>query len=119
MWDTSCADWEERFLAGRSLVPDLPLFEDDAAKALRVFKQLRLPDVIGTPTMEQACGEWFFPIVAALFGSYDRTTNTRHIQEVFQLIPKGNSKSSNGGAVMMLFQKRFSDSSCERARTVR
>jgi len=101
MWDTACPDWEERLLAGRSLVPDLPLFPDDAAKALRVFKQLRLPDVIGTPTMEQACGEWFFPIVAALFGSYDRTTNTRHIQEVFQLIPKGNSKSSNGGAVML------------------
>jgi len=101
MWDTSCPDWEDRLLDGRSLVPDLPLFEDDAAKALRVFKQLRLPDVIGTPTMEQACGEWFFPIVAALFGSYDRTTNTRHIQEVFQLIPKGNSKSSNGGAVML------------------
>jgi phage terminase large subunit-like protein len=101
MWDTACPDWEDRLLAGRSLVPDLPLFEDDAAKALRVFKQLRLPDVIGTPTMEQACGEWFFPIVAALFGSYDRTTNTRHIQEVFQLIPKGNSKSSNGGAVML------------------
>jgi phage terminase large subunit-like protein len=101
MWDTACPDWEDRFLAGRSLVPDLPLFPDDAAKALRVFKQLRLPDVIGTPTMEEACGEWFFPIVAALFGSYDRTTNTRHIQEVFQLIPKGNSKSSNGGAVML------------------
>ena len=37
----------------------------------------------------------------ALFGSYDPTTNQRHISEVFQLIPKGNSKSSNGGAVML------------------
>ena len=33
-----------------------------------MFKRLRLPDVIGTPTMGDACGPWFFPIVAALFG---------------------------------------------------
>jgi phage terminase large subunit-like protein len=100
-WDTSCRDWEQRILEGRSLVPSLPLFEEPAAKALRVFKRLRLPDVIGTPTMEEACGPWFYPIVAALFGSYDPVTHKRHISEVFQLIPKGNSKSSNGGAVML------------------
>jgi phage terminase large subunit-like protein len=100
-WDTSCPDWEERILDGRSLVPDLPLYEAEAARALRVFKRLRLPDVIGTPTMGDVCGPWFFPIVAALFGSYDPVTNVRRISEVFQLIPKGNSKSSNGGAVML------------------
>jgi phage terminase large subunit-like protein len=100
-WNTAVPDWEDRILSGRSLVPELPLFESEAAKALRVFKRLRLPDVIGTPTMAEACGEWFFPVVAALFGAYERATNTRHIQEVFQLIPKGNSKSSNGGALMV------------------
>jgi phage terminase large subunit-like protein len=100
-WDTAVPDWEDRLLAGRSLVPELPLFRAEAAKALRVFKRLRLPDVIGTPTMGEVCGPWFFPIVEALFGSYDPATNTRHISEVFQLIPKGNSKSSNGGAVML------------------
>jgi phage terminase large subunit-like protein len=100
-WDTACLDWEERLLDGRSLVPELPLFEAEAARALRCFKRLRLPDVIGTPTMEEACGEWFLPIVAALFGSLDPATNVRHISEVFQLIPKGNSKSSNGGMVML------------------
>ena len=100
-WDTSCVDWEDRILTGRSLVPDLPLFEAPAAKALRCFKRLRLPDVIGTPRLGDVCGEWFYPIVAALFGSYDPVSNVRHISEVFQLIPKGNSKSSNGGAVML------------------
>jgi len=100
-WDTSCIDWERRILDGRSLVPELPLYEEEAAKALRCFKRLRLPDVIGTPTLGEVCGEWFYPIVAALFGSYDKETNTRRISEVFQLIPKGNSKSSNGGAVMV------------------
>src|SRR4051812_48465697 len=83
-WDTSCPDWEERILDGRSLVPELPLYEAEAARALRVFKRLRLPDVIGTPTMEAACGPWFFPIVAALFGSYDPTTNVRYLSEIFQ-----------------------------------
>jgi phage terminase large subunit-like protein len=82
-------------------VPELPLFKSEAAKALRVFNRLRLPDVIGTPTMADACGEWFFPIVTALFGSYDPERNIRMIQEIFELIPKGNSKSSNGGAVMV------------------
>lgn len=100
-WDTSLPDWEDRILSGRSLVPDLPLFKSEAERALRVFKRLRLPDVIGTPTMAEACGEWFFPIVSAIFGSYDPVRNVRMIQEFFQLIPKGNSKSSNGGAVMV------------------
>jgi phage terminase large subunit-like protein len=100
-WDTSCRDWEARILDGRSLVPDLPLYEAEAAKALRVFKRLRLPDVIGTPKLGEVCGPWVYPIVAALFGSYDPATNIRHVSEVFQLIPKGNSKSSNGGAVML------------------
>lgn len=101
VWDTSCPDWESKLLDGESLVPELPLFRAQADRALRVFKRLRLPDVIGTPTMAEACGEWFFPIVSALFGSYDNNTNIRRLQEFFLLIPKGNSKSSNGGAVML------------------
>jgi phage terminase large subunit-like protein len=101
VWSTAVPDWEERLLSGRSLVPELPLFQKEADRALRCFKRLRLPDVIGTPTMEEACGPWFFPIVSALFGSLDPKTNVRHISEVFQLIPKGNSKSSNGGMVML------------------
>jgi phage terminase large subunit-like protein len=101
IWDTSCEDWEDRILTGRSLVPELPLFRAEADKALRIFKRLRLPDVIGTPTMAEACGGWFFPIVESLFGSYDRQTDRRHISECFLLIPKGNSKSSNGAMVML------------------
>src|SRR5262245_22969624 len=74
-WDTSCRDWEERLLEGRSLVPDLPLYEAEAAKAVRVFKRLRLSDVIGTPTMAEACAPWYLKIVEALFGSLDPDTN--------------------------------------------
>lgn len=37
---------EGRLLTGRPLVPDLPLFRSEAARALRVFKRLKLPDVM-------------------------------------------------------------------------
>jgi phage terminase large subunit-like protein len=85
-WDTSCPDWERRILAGESLVPELPLNEDEADKALRIFKRLRIPDVIGTPTIGDAAGPWLFPIVRAIFGAYDPGTNRRMLSELFLLI---------------------------------
>jgi phage terminase large subunit-like protein len=88
-------------MAGRPLVPELPLFRDEADKALRIFGRLKLPDVIGTPTLAEATGDWFMAIVAALFGAYDPATNRRMIQELFLLIPKKNGKSSAGGALMV------------------
>lgn len=100
-WDTSCPDWADRIMSGRSLVPTLPLFEAEAAKGLRIFKRLKVPDIKGTPTLAEACGPWYFPIVEAIFGSYDPTTDRRIVQEYFKLIPKGNAKSSYGGAVMV------------------
>jgi phage terminase large subunit-like protein len=101
-WDTSCLDWEDRIMSGTSLVPALPLFKEQVDKALRIFKRLRIPDVAGTPTMAEACGEWVFPLVAAMFGSLDPVTQTRMIQEFFLLVPKGNSKTSYGGAILVV-----------------
>lgn len=101
MWSTACPDWEERLLARRSLVPDLPLFPSERDKALRIFNRLRLPDVIGRPAMAEAAGDWFRDIVGALFGAYDVETNRRMIQEVFLLVPKKNGKSSYAAAVMV------------------
>lgn len=88
-------------MAGESLVPSLPLFHEEAARALRVFKRLRVPDIHGMPTLGEACGPWFFPIAAALFGAYDPEVHVRMLQEFFLLIPKGNSKSSYGGPLML------------------
>lgn len=102
MWDTSCRDWQDRLMEGRSLVPDLPLFEEERERALRIFNRLMLPDVIGTPKMEDAAGDWFRDIVAALFGSYDPEKNRRMIQELFLLVPKKNGKSSYAAAIMVL-----------------
>src|SRR5438309_43672 len=100
-WVTSCLDWEDRIINRRSLVPDLPLFEDEAERALRVFKRLRVPDVIGQPSYGEACGQWVFDFVRALFGSYDPTTRRRMIREFFLLVPKKNGKSSIAAAIMV------------------
>jgi phage terminase large subunit-like protein len=102
MWDTSCRDWRERLLAGKSLVPDLPLFKDEAALALRVFSRMHIPDVIGLPTNGEAAGPWLFPIVEAIFGSYDPETNRRMISEFFVLVPKKNGKTSTSAAIMVV-----------------
>jgi phage terminase large subunit-like protein len=100
-WSTACPDWEARIMAGRPLVPTLPLFSAEAAKAVRIFNRLRLPDVPGQPRLAEATGDWFRDIVAALFGSYDPALGKRMIQEVFLLVPKKNGKSTNAAAVMV------------------
>jgi phage terminase large subunit-like protein len=100
-WNLACQDWEQRLREGRSLVPDLPLIEDQAARGVAVFNKLRLPDVVGTPTLEEAAGDWFRDIVRALFGSWDAATATRYIREIFCLVPKKNSKTSYGAELML------------------
>lgn len=101
VWDTSCRDWKDRIMSGRPLVPDLPLFEDQADKALRIFKRLRAPDVIGMPTYGEICGQWVFDFVRAVFGAYDPETRRRMIREFFLLVPKKNGKSSIAAAIMI------------------
>lgn len=89
-------------MSGRSLVPALPFMASpQAAKAVRVFDRLRLPDVIGQPPLAEATGDWFRDIVRALFGSYDPETHRRAIQEVFLLVPKKNGKSTNAAGVIL------------------
>ena len=100
-WDLSCPDWWKRLQAGRSLVPDLPLDEAEADRAVRIFNKLRLADVPDTPTMEEAGGEWFRDIVGAMFGCIDPETGHRHIRELFALVPKKNSKTTNGALMMV------------------
>lgn len=102
-WDLSLPDWEARIREGRSLVrEDLPLFEAEAALAVEFFDTLCLPDVMGMPLLRDAAGDWFRDIVRALFGSRDPATNMRMIKEIFAMVPKGNSKTSYGSALMMV-----------------
>ncbi|WP_237183331.1 terminase large subunit [Roseomonas gilardii] len=100
-WDLACPDWEARIRAGRSLVPPLPLDDVAADRAVKVFNRLRLADVPGNPRLADAAGDWFRDIVRALFGSWDEATKTRHIREIFALVPKKNSKTSYGAGLML------------------
>lgn len=101
-WNLSCPDWAERLASGRSLVPDLPLDLVQGDRAVAVFNRLRLADVPGTPTMAEAGGEWFRDVVRALFGSLDPVTRARMIRELFMLVPKKNSKTTNGALLMLV-----------------
>ena len=88
-------------MRGESLVPPLPLFRAEAAKGVRCFKRLRLPDVNKTPTLGEVGLPWVFDIVAAVFGSYNPVLNKRHIQEYFLLVPKKNGKSTIAAGIMV------------------
>lgn len=100
-WDLSCPDWWNRLQSGNSLVPDLPLWTAEGDRAVRIFNKLRLADVPGTPTMEEAGGEWFRDIVRAMFGCVDPVTRERMIRELFALVPKKNSKTTDGALLMV------------------
>lgn len=99
-WDFSCPDWRERLRDGRPLVPKLPLTRE-GDRAVQIFNKLKLADVPGTPSMGEAGGEWFREIVRALFGSIDPATRARMIRELFLLVPKKNSKTTNGALLML------------------
>lgn len=100
-WDTSCRDWQDRIRAGRSLLPALPLISSEADRAVAIFNRLQLPDVPGRPFLAEAAGDWQRDIVRALFGAYDPQAGVRHVREIFQLVPKKNSKTTAGAAIML------------------
>lgn len=100
-WSTACPDWQERIIAGKSLIPFPPLYREPAEMALRIFKQLRLVDVPGEPMMGEVTREWVYDFVAAIFGAYDPNLGVRLIQEFFLLISKKNMKSTLAAGVML------------------
>lgn len=86
---------------GRSIIPDLPLIQAEAEKALGIFDNLRLPDVHGKPKLATAAGNWQRELVAAIFGSFDPETAQRHIRDFFVMVPKKSSKTTAGAAIMV------------------
>ena len=103
-WSTALPDWKARIMGRRSLIPDLPLDEMRADKALRIFKQLRVPDIKGRPTHGEVCEDWVFDLVRAVFGAFDAATQSRMIREYFLMIPKKNGKTSLAAAIMVTAQ---------------
>ncbi len=99
-WSTSCKDWPDRLRAGQSIIPP-PLFPAEAARALEVFKALRIVDAPGSPTFGESCDQWVFDLVASIFGAYDPESGRRLITEWLVLIPKKNSKSTLAAGIMM------------------
>jgi phage terminase large subunit-like protein len=99
-WTTACPDWAVRLRAGESIIPP-PIFPEQAATALAVFKELRIVDAPGSPTFGESCAQWVFDLVASIFGAYDAESGRRLITEWFVLVPKKNSKSTIAAGIMM------------------
>lgn len=100
-WSTAVPDWKELIMAGTPPIPALPLVDKSADRALAIFKRLKVPDLIGTPTYGEICEPWVFDLVRAIFGSYDPDTKRRMIREFFLLIPKKNGKSAIAAGIIV------------------
>lgn len=101
-WSFACPDWKDKLRRGATPIADLPINPQRAARAIKIYDRLRLPDVIGQPPLSEAGAQWFRDIVGAAFGSVD-DAGARHVPEIFLEVPKKNSKTTNAAALTLVF----------------
>lgn len=97
---TACPEWERKLVAGESIIP-APIFPDQAAQAIAIFKELRVVDLPGKPTFGECTAQWVFDFVGAIFGAYDAETGKQLIREYGLLISKKNTKSTIAAGIML------------------
>jgi hypothetical protein len=99
-WTTACPDWEERIVARRSLVPSRRCSGrgGSGAGGVQVAADRRRA---GQPTFGEACDDWVFDFVRAIFGAYDAKAAQRLIREFLLLISKKNFKSTLAAGIMV------------------
>ena len=100
-WTTALPDWRDRIVARQPLIPCGPLYPDQAAAAMEVFRSLRIVDAAHEPTIGESCLPWITDFAEAIFGAYDAETGRRLIREFFLLVSKKNSKSTIAAAIML------------------
>lgn len=115
-FDFACPDWAEKLLRGETPIADLPLDDVAAERAVGIFDNLQLPDVVGQPYLRDAAGDWMRDIVRAVFGSMQSSAagpEVRQVGEVFVLVPKKNAKTTSAAAIALTFmlmnQRRNAD----------
>lgn len=100
-WSTSCKDWRERIVAGKTLIPFKPLFPAEAKGAIEQFGNLRIVDAPGSPTIAESCRPWVFDLAGAVFGSYDRSAGRQLVNQFLFCVSKKNSKSTIAAGLML------------------
>lgn len=103
MFDFACPDWEQRLADGRAPLTDVPCDRELADAAVGIFDSLRIPDIPDQPTFGEKGGDWFRDILRPVFGAIDKETGARLVNELFLLVPKKNSKTTNSAALGIIW----------------
>lgn len=111
-WTTACPDWADRLVKKQSIIPPA-IFANEGERGLAIFKRLQIVDLGKTvpddsveggfrsPTFGEACEEFVFDFVRAVFGGHNPGTGEQLIKEYGLLISKKNSKSTLAAGIML------------------